>query len=135
MFYGENGEKKKVAQFCLTLLLLERLRLFAVVPFVSGVWFRLFLEPLFKQFVLFSLRIDDFVNFNGGGALVDSVAVEVDAVVAMAAAAAAAAAVAICELTFHGHANGGAFDTVSCKHTQSLISMTHYNQMKCYECK
>lgn len=120
-----NAEKKCSIFFCcLTLLLLERLRLFAVVPLVSGVWFRLFLEPLLKQFVLFSLRIDDFVNANGGGALADSVAVEVDAVVA-----ATDAAVAICELTFHGHANGGAFDTGSCKHTQSSIRMTHYNRM------
>lgn len=106
--------------------MLERLRLFAVVPFVSGVWLRLFLELLLQLFVLFSLRIDDFVSVNGGGAFDESAeAVEV------VAAAAMAAAVAICELTFHGHAKGGAFDTVSCKqtHSSNIISMRHYNRM------
>lgn len=110
----------------LPLLLLDRLRLFTVAPTVSGVWLRF----LLLLFVLFSLRIDDFDNVNGGGAFVDSdvdAACDVIAVVTALTTAAAALAVAfdcattvaICELTFHGHANGGAFDTVSYKNKQN----------------
>lgn len=121
-----NDEKKRTKQhsFNLPLLLLDRLRLFTVAPTISGVWLRF----LLLVFVLFSLRIDDFDSVNGGGEFVDSeVAVVVADVddddddvaaiadtAAMAAVDVAAATVAICELTFHGHANGGAFDTVSC---------------------
>lgn len=114
----------------LPLLLLDRLRLFTVAPTVSGVWLRF----LLLLFVLFSLRIDDFDSVNGGGAFVDSdvdaacaVDIVIAVVTALTAATAAAVAVAfdcattvaICELTFHGHANGGAFDTVSYKINKS----------------
>lgn len=107
--------------------MLDRLRLFTVAPTVSGVWLRFLL--LLLLFVLFSLRIDDFDSANGGiGAFVDSfevAAIVISDDVADAANGVAvvtvtatpldvvAATVAICELTFHGHANGGAFDTVS----------------------
>lgn len=111
--------------FNLPLLLLDRLRLFTVAPTVSGMWLRF----LLLLFVLFSLRIDDFDSVNGGGTFVDSdvvgtnggTVVMVAALAGMALTTAtavdvvAAATVAICEFTFHGHANGGAFDTVSCK--------------------
>lgn len=104
-------------------LLLDRLRLFTVAATVSGVRLRF----LLLLFVLFSLRIDDFDRANGGiGAFVDSfevaaIVINDDvadaangvAVVTVTATPVVAATVAICELTFHGHANGGAFDTVS----------------------
>lgn len=106
----------------LPLLLLDRLRLFTVALTVSGVWLRF----LLLLFVLFSLRIDDFDSVNGGGAFVDSdvdagcavdiaVVTTLTATVAVAVPFDCATTVAICELTFHGHANGGAFDTVSYK--------------------
>lgn len=64
-----------------------------MVSAVSGAWFRLFLE-LLLLIVFFSLKMDDLDRANGGGAFVDESDV-------------------ICELTFHGQASGGAFDTVS----------------------
>lgn len=89
-----NKNLQKKQSIALPLLLLVRLRLFIVVSAVSGAWFRLFLE-LLLLIVLFSLKIDDLDRASdGGGAFVDESDV-------------------ICELTFHGQASGGAFDTVS----------------------
>lgn len=99
-WYEQKLMKRKVQMkrrhyIGIPLLLLVRLRLFVVASTVSGVYFRLFLE-LLLLFVLFSLRIDDFDSVNGGGAFVDESDV-------------------VWELTFQGHANGGAFDIVSLK--------------------
>lgn len=62
------------------------------------------------QFVLFSLRIDDFDSVNGGGAFVVSVC----------------CVAAICELTFHGQAKGGALHTVSCEQNEKKITMRNH---------
>lgn len=77
----------------LPLILLERLRFVAVEPAASGWWFL-----LFRWQFLLSLRINDLDSVNGGGPF--------------AASNPFRCVAAICELTFHGQANGGAF--VSC---------------------
>lgn len=62
--------------------------------------FRLFLE-----FVLLSLRIDDFVSVSGGGC--DDAFDGSETICCFATAV-------DCALTFQGHANGGALQTISC---------------------